>query len=70
MGAFFSRDDLEENFVKYLMQDTGFTRTQIHRLYIRFQHLDKDKKGYLVEQDLLRIPRVRTNFEMLCKVQK
>ena len=38
---------------------TGFNKTQIHRLFLRYEILDKDKKGYLVAEDLLEIPQVR-----------
>lgn len=58
MGSFLTKDDLSEAFVADLMQETGFNKTQIHRLYIRFQHLDKDKKGYLVKDDLMNVPQV------------
>ena len=53
-----SKDDLSDDFVNDLMQETGFNRSQIHKLYIRFQHLDKDKKGYLVREDLINVPQV------------
>ena len=60
MGNLFStQEDLNEDFVKDLMEETGFSQKQIHRLYIRFRHLDKDKKGYLIKDDLLRVPQVR-----------
>ena len=50
MGNLFStQEDLNEDFVKDLMKETGFSQKQIHRLYIRFRHLDKDKKGYLIK---------------------
>ena len=56
-----SKDDLSDDFVNDLMQETGFNRSQIHKLYIRFQHLDKDKKGYLVREDLINVPQVAIN---------
>ena len=58
MGGFWSKDDLSADFVQELMDETGFNQKQIHRLYIRFRHLDKDKKGYLTKEDLLRLPQV------------
>ena len=60
MGGFWSKDDLSADFVQELMDETGFNQKQIHRLYIRFRHLDKDKKGYLTKEDLLRLPQVNT----------
>ena len=69
MGAIFSRDDLETELVANLMEETGFTRTQIHRLYIRYQHLDKNKKGYLDEDDLHRIQRVSWGKKILRRKQ-
>jgi len=41
--------------------NAGFSKTHIHRLYIRYQQLDKEKKGYLVTEDLLEIPQVKFN---------
>jgi len=61
MGGFWSKDDLSADFVQELMDETGFNQKQIHRLYIRFRHLDKDKKGYLTKEDLLRLPQMNMN---------
>ena len=62
MGGFWSKDDLSADFVQELMDETGFNQKQIHRLYIRFRHLDKDKKGYLTKEDLLRLPQVNNKY--------
>merc|ERR1719323_1136817 len=61
MGAIFSHDDLDPQHVLNLMNETGFNRTQLHRLYIRFNHLDKKKNGYLMEEDMHRIHRLENN---------
>lgn len=60
MGSFFSTDffGLEPREVQQLQAETGFTRGNIKRLFHRFQHLDKDGKGYLTKQDLMSIPEV------------
>ena len=60
MGNIQATDDLTPEFVNGLMKDTGFNKSQISRLYIRFQHLDKEKKGFLTKEDLVKIPQVRT----------
>ena len=67
MGNIWATADLSDDFVHELINETGFTRKQINRLYIRFRHLDKDKKGYLVKEDLARVPAVRfsINFPLI-----
>ena len=59
MGNIWATADLSDDFVHELINETGFTRKQINRLYIRFRHLDKAKKGYLVKEDLAIVPAVR-----------
>ena len=60
MGSFVSKDgDLPDELSQDLMFETGFSKTQINRLYIRYQHLDTDNKGYLLTHDLLKLPEVR-----------
>ena len=63
MGNFISKNDLSKDFIQELMEETGFNQTQINRLYIRFQHLDKNKKGYLVKDDLSNVPQVNIFFK-------
>ena len=63
MGNFISKNDLSKDFIQELMEETGFNQTQINRLYIRFQHLDKNKKGYLVKDDLSNVPQVNNFFK-------
>ena len=59
MGNFLHREDLSPDQYKVLMKDTGFTRHQLHRLFLRYRHLDKRHKGYLKKIDLLVLPEVR-----------
>ena len=66
MGNIWATADLSDDFVHELINETGFTRKQINRLYIRFRHLDKAKKGYLVKEDLAIVPAVR--FSILTKI--
>ena len=66
MGNIWATADLSDDFVHELINETGFTRKQINRLYIRFRHLDKAKKGYLVKKDLAIVPAVR--FSILTKI--
>lgn len=46
---------------RQLHEETGFTESQIRRLYSRFAHLDKRSKGYLFRQDLMLIPELAVN---------
>jgi len=59
MGSMFSSPvSLSPEELRQLKAETGFTDDNIKRLYSRFQHLDKDRKGYLEKQDLMDIPEV------------
>jgi len=49
-------DDIAE-----ISQDTGFTSSQIERLWSRFTSLDKQQKGCLTREDFLRIPELAIN---------
>ena len=44
-----------------LHRETGFTHHQIKRLYMRFNALDKEDKGYLQMKDLQLIPELALN---------
>ena len=44
-----------------LHRETGFTHHQIKRLYMRFNSLDKEDKGYLQMKDLQLIPELALN---------
>lgn len=61
MGNLVSQDELSDDLLNLLIAQTGFNKTQIHRLFLRYEILDKDKKGYLVAEDLLEIPQVKFN---------
>ena len=37
------------------------SKSQIRSLWIRFQELDREKKGHLTKQDFERIPELQTN---------
>merc|ERR1712198_77743 len=41
--------------------ETGFTVSQLTRLYERFEKLDLDNKGYLEREDLLSLPELNVN---------
>lgn len=59
MGSIFSNPvDLTPEELTRLKAETGFTDDNIKRLFTRFQHLDKDGKGYLDKDDLMAIPEV------------
>ncbi|MFH4976585.1 hypothetical protein AB6A40_003294 [Gnathostoma spinigerum] len=44
-----------------LIRTTGFHKSQIKRLYNRFASLDREGKGYLDRDDLLRVPELSLN---------
>lgn len=52
---------LQKDEIQLIASETGFTPSQIKRLYNRFTSLDKDDTGYLSKQDLLRIPELHVN---------
>jgi len=52
---------LQEEDIRQLEEETGFTANQIERLYSRFTSLDKQQKGYLQREDFLRIPESAIN---------
>jgi hypothetical protein len=59
MGSVFSSDvGLSPEELLHLQAETGFSKANIQRLHNRFNHLDKEKKGYLVKKDMMTIPEV------------
>jgi len=50
----------QENIMQ-ISSETGFTASQIERLWSRFTSLDKQQKGYLSREDFLRIPELAIN---------
>jgi len=60
MGSFFSSEyfGLDPREVEQLQMETGFSNRNIRRLFERFQHLDKERKGFLTKQDFMSIPEV------------
>jgi calcineurin B homologous protein 1 len=52
---------LQKDEILLIANETGFTPSQIKRLYNRFTSLDKDDTGYLTKQDFLRIPELHVN---------
>lgn len=52
---------LQKDEIQLIANETGFSPSQIKRLYNRFTSLDKDNTGYLSKQDLLRIPELHVN---------
>ena len=45
--------------LRSIKKETGFTYSQVKRLFRRFHHLDKDGRGYLRKEDLMTIHEVR-----------
>lgn len=52
---------MEEENLRQIEEETGFTSNQIERLWSRFTSLDKQQKGYLTREDFLRIPELAIN---------
>lgn len=52
---------LQESDIKGIQADTGFSGSQIERLYSRFTSLDKAGTGSLSREDFLRIPELAIN---------
>lgn len=52
---------LQEEEISEIHKETGFSSSQIVRLYSRFTNLDKSDQGYLRRPDFLRIPEVAIN---------
>jgi len=61
MGNSRSSLQLQNDDIKTIQAETGFTPSQIERLYCRFSSLDKENKGYLSREDFLRIPELAIN---------
>ncbi|KAI0985744.1 hypothetical protein GJ496_011069 [Pomphorhynchus laevis] len=52
---------LQDHEIEEIQTATGFRPKQIHRLFNRFKHLDKQDTGFLSREDLLSIPEVNIN---------
>lgn len=52
---------LQDEEIAAIQDDTGFSPSQIERLYSRFTSLDKDDNGTLRKEDFLRIPELAIN---------
>ena len=60
MGSNNSRE-LKDEEIENLKEETGFSRTKLNQLFIRFQTLDKSSKGYLTKEDLLAVDGLEIN---------
>ena len=61
MGSYGSKIQLEDSDLEDIEKETGFTKSQIKRLYSRFSNLDKGMEGRLSRNDFLRIPEFSIN---------
>ncbi|XP_032803460.2 calcineurin B homologous protein 1-like [Petromyzon marinus] len=52
---------LQDEEIEEIKRETGFTTSQITRLYSRFTSLDKGENGTLSREDFLRIPELAIN---------
>ena len=63
MGSVFSADlGLSPEELQHLQAETGFSKSNIRRLHNRFNHLDKERKGYLEKKDMMTIPEVTSQW--------
>jgi len=61
MGNSRSSVQLQHDDINSIREETGFTASQIERLFSRFSSLDKQGKGFLCREDFLRIPELAIN---------
>lgn len=52
---------LQDEEINLISQETGFSSTQIEKLYTRFTSLDKEGNGSLSRDDFLRVPELAIN---------
>lgn len=52
---------LQDGEIKQISEETGFSPSQIERLYSRFAHLDRGNCGTLNKNDLMSIPELAIN---------
>ncbi|KAL5284623.1 CHP1 family protein [Megaselia abdita] len=52
---------LQPEEIAQIQDETGFTRSQIERLYSRFTSLDRSGSGTISREDFLRIPELAIN---------
>uniref|UniRef100_A0A8C4QBT5 Calcineurin-like EF-hand protein 1 n=1 Tax=Eptatretus burgeri TaxID=7764 RepID=A0A8C4QBT5_EPTBU len=52
---------LREEEIEEIKRETGFSHSQITRLYSRFSSLDKGENGHLTRDDFQRIPELAIN---------
>lgn len=52
---------LQDEEIKQISKETGFSHLQIEKLFSRFAHLDRNNCGTLTKDDLLSIPELAIN---------
>lgn len=61
MGNKASLMHIQDEDIKKINQETGFTPIEIEKLYSRFASLDRTNRGSLSKEDLLSIPELAIN---------
>jgi Ca2+-binding EF-hand superfamily protein len=61
MGAATSDQVLRPEEVEELQQISGYSTTEVRRMYLRFIKLDSRKVGTVSKEDLMRIPELAMN---------
>ena len=65
---------LSDEEYEMIKNETGFSRAQIKRLFLRFKYLDANKNGFLTRDELLNIKEVSnyctSEFKLLLQSSK
>lgn len=61
MGSKCSTIQLADTDIEEIEKETGFSASQVKRLYSRFSSLDKENNAFLKRCDLMRIPELAIN---------
>ena len=67
MGSWWSKTEagLSPSDTERLIGETGFAKSHVTMLHLRFRELDRGDKGYLEREDLLRLTQV-VNPKCIC----
>ena len=67
MGHRFSSsrpEGLSREHLGQLVKETELSKSSLRKLYSRFLHLDRGKKGYLDRSDFLTVPEVNNLYSI------
>jgi len=52
---------LQDEEIDHINRETGFSHSEIEKLFSRFAHLDRTGSGFLTKNDLIQIPELAVN---------